>query len=313
MMNTCAAIKNNHKFILIHLSTHKDALIDRPQDFGIAPLPIKPTTLTSREISKIENCDKYNSNNNNNNKRNRKNKYHRKYLFSFTGRPRIPFPEFQDYFENRRIHKQRYSNNKDVHVTFTRNHYHQSNETNSMGGKIIHALPPHEQGDDNYHQLIRNSIFAGSPRGDCLFSYRFSEILSAGTIPVLYADGMVLPFTKNVVDWNNGDAAVILLAQDDVYQTMDILRNYTHQELCQMSKNALSIYNNYVKDSHARLRGILEVLDSRLVAAMDKDNDIDNDNNAATTTTTTTTNRTYYQTFSVAPGNIRPRKPFLTC
>jgi len=219
---------NNSKLVVAHLSAHKDEA--RPQDIGIAPLPMKSVDLTAVELHDIENCQNRN----------------RTHFFSFTGRQRVPFLEFTKYFE---------SVNKiedDVFVKFHRKHYDKSNK-----------IPASDQATDMYYRLLRNSVFAGSPRGDCLFSFRFSEILSAGTIPVVYADGWVLPFTKDIVDWKD---AAVLLPQDSVNQTMDLLRNYTPQKICKMSQNALYIYNNFVKDSHARLRGILRVLDSRLAA-----------------------------------------------
>jgi len=248
-----AFIANNRKLVVAHLSAHKDDV--RSQDIGIAPLPIKSVDLTTVELHDIDHCQ---------------NGY-RTHLFSFNGRPRIPFPEFSNYFGT--IDNQ----DEDVFVRFNHKHYELSNETIRGGRKGIHALPPNEQASDLYYRLLRKSVFAGSPRGDCLFSYRFSEILSAGTIPVVYADGWVLPFTKDVVDWKD---AAVLIPQENVHQTMHIIRSYTPQEVCQMSKKALYIYNTFVKDSHARVRGILRVLDSRLAAT-----------NGA------------YETFSAVPGN----------
>jgi hypothetical protein len=47
-----------------------------------------------------------------------------------------------------------------------------------------------------YADLMLNTSFALCPRGDALFSYRFTEALSAGAIPVVLADGWVLPFSE---------------------------------------------------------------------------------------------------------------------
>ena len=37
----------------------------------------------------------------------------------------------------------------------------------------------------DYSEVMRNSMFAGAPKGDCLYSYRFAEAMSAATIPVV--------------------------------------------------------------------------------------------------------------------------------
>jgi hypothetical protein len=42
-----------------------------------------------------------------------------------------------------------------------------------------------------FYQQLLQSNFGAVPRGDNLFSYRFTEVLTAGAIPVVYADGWV--------------------------------------------------------------------------------------------------------------------------
>ena len=61
--------------------------------------------------------------------------------------------------------------------------------------------------DARYVELLERSIFALAPRGDALYSYRFTEALSFGCIPVVLSDGWVLPFDHTIA-WT--DAAVIV-------------------------------------------------------------------------------------------------------
>jgi hypothetical protein len=49
-----------------------------------------------------------------------------------------------------------------------------------------------------YCQLLNASIFAFVPRGDSEFSYRLLEVMSFGCIPVVLADGWVLPFDRTI-------------------------------------------------------------------------------------------------------------------
>lgn len=41
----------------------------------------------------------------------------------------------------------------------------------------------------NYGGILKESHFGAASRGGNQFSYRFSEVLSAGAVPVVYADG----------------------------------------------------------------------------------------------------------------------------
>ncbi|GKY93015.1 hypothetical protein MPSEU_000270000 [Mayamaea pseudoterrestris] len=47
-----------------------------------------------------------------------------------------------------------------------------------------------------FHEMLKKSTFGASPKGDNLYSYRFTEVLSAGAIPVVNSDDWLLPFHK---------------------------------------------------------------------------------------------------------------------
>lgn len=204
-------------------------------DFGISPLPIKPVTLTEAEVEDIKTCAAVTN---------------RKYKLSFMGRQRNNFPQFYDYFNP--LHN---SYKGPVYAKFTTLHY---NKAETEGKAVTAATSLTEENNDEYYLLLRQSIFAAVPRGDNLYSYRFSEVLSAGAIPIIYSDGWVMPFTKSVVDWSE---VGIVIPQTEVDQTMDIINNIPDDVVCDKQKKVLNIYKNYIKDSSARLRGILNSID----------------------------------------------------
>jgi Exostosin family len=111
-------------------------------------------------------------------------------------------------------------------------------------------------GDGNY--LLAHAVFAATPRGHNLFSYRFSEVLSAGSIPVVHSDHWVLPFRKELVDWT--DCAVVI-PESDVNRTIDILRRISEEKRCQMRQRCYEIYQRYMATAAGTIDGILQGLE----------------------------------------------------
>lgn len=68
---------------------------------------------------------------------------------------------------------------------------------NSSAGIII--LDSAQEGDGyNYDDLMSSSKFALVVRGHAEYSYRFTEVVGSGAVPVLAADGWVPPFSTLV-------------------------------------------------------------------------------------------------------------------
>jgi len=61
----------------------------------------------------------------------------------------------------------------------------------------------------------------------------------------------------------NFEEFAVVIAQENVNATKDILMKISPAERCKMQNRALDLYNTYVNDSNGRLRGILAVLDSK--------------------------------------------------
>jgi Exostosin family len=144
---------------------------------------------------------------------------------------------------------------------------------NSLTERIVSMDPTtfrthYPQGNANY--LLTHAVFAAAPRGHNLFSYRFSEVLSAGSIPVIHSDNWVLPFRKELVDWSE---CAVVINEADVNRTMDILRQISKERRCNMRQRCYEIYQRYMKTPSGTIDGILQGLE--LVAATTKRSSID--------------------------------------
>eukprot|EP00571_Detonula_confervacea_P008473 CAMPEP_0172313714 /NCGR_PEP_ID=MMETSP1058-20130122/20813_1 /TAXON_ID=83371 /ORGANISM="Detonula confervacea, Strain CCMP 353" /LENGTH=432 /DNA_ID=CAMNT_0013027417 /DNA_START=498 /DNA_END=1796 /DNA_ORIENTATION=- len=151
---------------------------------------------------------------------------HRPYLFTFMGK----LGRSQVRQKLKAIH-----NGKDVLVTYS--------------GGIA---------NETYSSVLYKSIFSGAPRGDNLFSYRFTEVLSAGAIPVVYADQWVLPFHQKLVDW--GKCAVVI-PEKNARQTVDILGQIDPAQRCRMRQYCYDIYLKYMVNPEAHIAGMLKSIE----------------------------------------------------
>ncbi|GKY97190.1 hypothetical protein MPSEU_000677400 [Mayamaea pseudoterrestris] len=105
---------------------------------------------------------------------------------------------------------------------------------------------------------IVQSQFSAVPRGDNLFSYRFTEVLSAGAIPIILADGWVLPFSERLVSW---ESCAVMVPEDQVFQLPFILRAMSVEEQCQRRKTCYDIYRKYMATTEGTIQGILDGLE----------------------------------------------------
>jgi Exostosin family len=226
------------KLVVGHMSAHKNHT--HPHDFGLPPWPVKSVSLNSSQFTDIQTC---------------RNTFRDK-LFSFHGRKRVLFREFDAYFAP-------LDGKHGIHAKFHREHYNKpTGPQNAIGRTVLSPVAPENQMQDDYYRYLATSIFAGSPRGDNLYSVRFSEILSSGAIPVIYADGYVLPYNLDVVNWSE---LAVMLPQRRVQDTLAVLVAIPNATRCAMQKKALAFFQDFVANSAGRLRAILQLLDAPML------------------------------------------------
>ena len=193
-------------------------------DVGLSPPAIKFVNLTTSDRDAIQSCQK------------------RKYLFSFQGRGgfgREKLLAFQNDTEFYiRVFGERTSYKKDI-------------RKDGLGDKNVPV-----EDSNNFKGIMADSVFAGSPRGDQLFSYRFSEILSAGAVPVIYADGWLPTYNEHVVDWAK---CAVFIPESDYEKTGEILRAIPEHVRCEMQKCALNAWDQFAATRAGWVRALVAV------------------------------------------------------
>jgi len=114
-----------------------------------------------------------------------------------------------------------------------------------------------------YQSLLRSTKFALVPRGDVKFSYRITEALSAGAIPVFHTDDYLLPFRPELVDWNR--CGLFFPEKDAGKFTMDRLQTLLNNatKLCAMRQYCyFEIYKKYVSTPTQQITGLVEGLEA---------------------------------------------------
>lgn len=99
----------------------------------------------------------------------------------------------------------------------------------------------HQKNTDYYNNTLISSEFSLCPSGSGPNSIRFWESLGTGSIPVLLADTLDLPYHEL---WSN---AIVQIKECDVHKTEQILSAYTNEQKESMRKNALEVYKFFSK------------------------------------------------------------------
>lgn len=112
----------------------------------------------------------------------------------------------------------------------------------------------------DYEVLMRNSTFCLVPRGRRLGSFRFLEVLQAGCIPVLLANGWELPFSE-VVDWTR---CTVQADERLLLQVPEVVRSINASQMLQMRQQTQLIWNRYFSSVQKIVFATLEIVADRV-------------------------------------------------
>lgn len=114
-------------------------------------------------------------------------------------------------------------------------------------------------GNVTYENVLKRSIYSGAPRGDNKYSYRFTEVLASGGIPIVMADDWMLPFRPELVNWSE---CVILIPEKDYgLKMLKYIAPITQKERCERRKKCYDIYRTYIETGRKVINGIVQGLE----------------------------------------------------
>ncbi|KAF0297992.1 Exostosin-1 [Amphibalanus amphitrite] len=150
-------------------------------------------------------------------------------------------------------------------------HLHNGNDvimaTTCKHGKNWRELQDERCDEDNaefdrydYDTLLQNSTFCLVPRGRRVGSFRFLEVLQAGCVPVLLANGWRLPF-DDVIDWRR---AAVWADERLLLQVTETVRSLDSAQLLQMRQNTQHLWNSYFSSIERIVLTTLRIIESRV-------------------------------------------------
>lgn len=199
--------------------------VNQSVDQGLMPPMIKKTQLTESQVQDIYSCKAE----------------RRRFFLTYTGNLRSGMSKIFQARGN--FHNHKLDDGKSILIR--RNFLPEYNE--SIVGNLT------------YEDVLSNSVFSLAARGDNKYSYKFSETLSAGAIPVVLADDWMYPFRPELVDWS--ECAVIMPEKDSGKPTMALLLAMSEERRCRMRQRCYEIYRKYVEHPEGVLDGIVQGLE----------------------------------------------------
>lgn len=151
----------------------------------------------------------------------------RKWLLSFKGSIQ---DTLQPYYQHRWLAAEYLHTEADVEIDV------QCKHKTIWGGVVTYADYDHPT-PDHFDSLMVNSTFAFCPGGSHVTSFRFSEVLSTGSIPVILPE-VVTPFAPEA-DWS---ACVVRISQARIVDLPRLLRNIPRAEVRSRQKECRRLY-----------------------------------------------------------------------
>lgn len=112
----------------------------------------------------------------------------------------------------------------------------------------------------DYPQILQDSTFCLVIRGARIGQPALFDVMSAGCIPVIVADGYILPFSE-VLDWKR---IAVTLLEDDLENVIQILDSYTQEKIYELRQQVKFIWESYFSTPRVIALTTLQIINDRV-------------------------------------------------
>ncbi|XP_046360738.2 exostosin-2-like isoform X2 [Haliotis rufescens] len=112
----------------------------------------------------------------------------------------------------------------------------------------------------DYPQVLQDAKFCVVLRGARLGQPVLSDALRSGCIPIIIADGYILPFSE-VLDWTR---IGITVREDDISGLLNIVKAYSDDRVYEMRRQVKFVWDNYFSSMKAITMTTLEIINDRI-------------------------------------------------
>ena len=136
-------------------------------------------------------------------------------------------------------HSYVHTQDKSILASFIGSHTHPIREHIFKISNAEYYISDEQHDINRYCKILANSIFGLCPRGYGLASFRATECMQYGTIPVYISDEFIIPFGVDFEGYG------VLIKEEDAHRIEEILSNFTMLQIIEKQNNIKKYYEEY--------------------------------------------------------------------
>lgn len=128
------------------------------------------------------------------------------------------------------------------------------------GKKVVIAERNSDFFQNDYKEMLHNTIFALLLRGDTRDTHRFNDVVCSGAVPVLVTDTMVPPFDEITQFESYG----VVVWERQLEEMMDILQHISDQERERLRRASLKACADHFQTAGRQASSLVKILETRM-------------------------------------------------